>query len=448
MESNASAAFAPSFMDRNRILIKGLLIGLLILLMLIPASLIGNLVYERQARREQVVSEVSSKWATTQTITGPMLVVPYLYTYQGSDGKLVTVLKQATFLPDALRINGDAAPEVRHRSLYEVLLYRSHLKLDGTFAALPLAKLGIEPQSVQWSEARLLLGITDTRGLEEEVAVQWNGATQHMEAGVPENTVLKSGLGMPVQISANTGGAFSIDLKLRGSESLYFTPVGKTTDVTLRSSWKHPAFDGKYLPDTAADISVAGFSARWKVLNVSRSYPQAWKDGTPDVDGSAFGVRLIQPADGYVKTERSVKYAILFIALTFTIFFFLEILQKKQIHPLQYLLVGFALTIFYTLLLSISEYTGFNIAYAIATAATVALIGLYTWGVFQSGKTAAGFSAALGGLYSYIYILIQLEDYALLFGSIGLFVILAVIMYFSRKIDWYGHGRIQHTITA
>jgi inner membrane protein len=433
----------PSFLEKNRLLIKGFLIGFLILLMLIPAALIGGLVHEREARQQQVVKEVSSKWADAQTVTGPVLVVPYNYTYRGAGDKVITEKKMVHLLPDVLQINGEVLPEVRKRSLYQVTLYRSALKLEGSFPAVPMSAMGIAPESVLWGDARLLLGINDARGLEEEVGLQWNGSDQKLEAGMPENNAMKEGLSIPVKMEATAGGRFVIDLKLRGSENLFFAPLGKTTEVALHSTWQHPAFDGKYLPDTNASVSERGFKAHWKIMGMSRLYPQAWKDDKPDLMASSFGVRLIQPADGYVKTERSVKYAILFIALTFTVFFFLEILQKRQVHPLQYLLVGFALCIFYTLLLSISEYTGFNLAYGIAALATISLIGMYVWSVFKSAKTALGFTAALSGLYGYIYILIQLEDYALLFGSIGLFVILAILMYFSRKIDWYSVGKMR-----
>jgi inner membrane protein len=300
--------------------------------------------------------------------------------------------------------------------------------------------MGIEPQAVLWNEARVLLGINDARGLEEEVSLQWNNTPLKLDAGMPDNGAIRGGLSVPVAITGEGGAAFSMSLKLRGSQQLFFTPVGKTTDVTLRSSWKHPAFDGKYLPDQTAAINEKGFNAHWRILAVSRAYPQYWKENPVELQASSFGVRLIQPADSYLKTARSVKYAILFIALTFIVFFFLEVLQKRLVHPLQYLLVGFALCVFYTLLLSISEYTGFNTAYAIAATATVSLVGLYVQGLFHSTRTALGFGVALGGLYGYIYILIQLEDFALLFGSIGLFIILAILMYYSRKIDWYGRG--------
>lgn len=368
--------------------------------------------------------------------------MPYK-TYYQKDGKTYETISHMYLLPEQLFINGKVLPEVRHRSLYSVTLYRSDLNLSGKFLPLPVEQLKVPKENIMWSDCRLMIGLNDARGLEEEVVVNWSGTQKTFEAGVPDSKVITEGLSVPVALSPDTNNTFSVNLKLKGSGHLYFTPVGKTTEVKLSSTWANPAFDGQYLPLTTASVSDSGFNAQWKVLQVSRSYPQFWlADSNYDVEASSFGVKLIQPADGYVKTQRSVKYAILFIALTFIIFFFLEILQKKQVHPLQYILVGFALTIFYTLLLSISEYTGFNTAYFIAATSTVSLIGLYTWSIFRL-KTALGFTVALGSLYAYIFILIQLQDYALLFGSIGLFAILAVIMFYSRKIDWYGAGKAQ-----
>ncbi len=255
---------------------------------------------------------------------------------------------------------------------------------------------------------------------------------------MPENDFATKGLSKKVVIQSDKAISFSMDIKLKGSQYLYFTAVGKTTKVHLQSLWKNPSFEGKFLPAETASINQNGFDASWNVLQVSSGSPQFWKDQKVDINQASFGVKLLQPTDGYSKTKRSVKYALLFISLTFTIFFFIEVLQKKQVHPLQYLLVGLALCVFYTLLLSFTEYCGFNIAYIIASSATLALIGLYVWGVFKQVKIAVLFTSALTTLYAYIFVLIQLQDYALLFGSIGLFFILAVIMFYSRKIEWYG----------
>lgn len=428
-----------TFWERNRTLIKGFLVGFLILIMLIPGVFIANLVKERKLRQQEVVKEVSSKWAGKQTITGPVLIVPYKEPGTDAEGKPVIYKKLAYFLPDVLSISSSMQPEKRHRSLFDVTLYRSNIDISGHFNPLPIGMLKIPAENMIWEEASIATGIDDVRGLENEVHVDWNGVKQNMEPGMAANAVLTEGLSMPVKIDAQTPANFSMHIDLRGSEELYFTPIGKTTEATVNAPWKDPAFDGEYLPTETPNVNNKGFTAKWKILPVSHAYPQAWKDKSVTLSDAAFGVKLLQPVDGYAKTERSVKYAILFIALTFTIFFFLEILKKKHIHPLQYLLVGFALTIFYTLLLSISEYIGFNVAYLIAATATISLIGLYVHGIFKDIKTALGFTGTLAALYGYIFILIQLQDYALLFGSIGLFVIIAIMMYYSGKIDWYGN---------
>ncbi len=416
------------FWDNNRVLIKGILVGILILVMMIPQVFVSNLVYERQERQTQVVNEVSSKWAARQTITGPVLMLPYL-----DSG----VVKQAYVLPEELKINGTLQPTQKKRSLYNVMLYSAKLTLDGRFSPVPLQKLGLHSDNIIWKDARIVVSLDDMHGLTDQVTLNWNGTNQQMEAGVPNNDIVDNGISIPVAIDPQNPSSFSINMSLRGSDHLNFVPAGKTTEVNLIASWKDPKFDGLYLPETS-DITKDRFTAHWKIMPLTRSYPECWKSNHYDMHGAAFGVGLIQPVDGYAKTNRSVKYAILFIALTVTFFFFLEIIMRRKIHPIQYILVGMALTIFYTLLLSISEYTGFDVAYLIAAAATVGLISSYVWGIFKKIKTATMFTAALAGLYGYIYILIQLEDYALLFGSIGLFLILAIIMHYSRKVDWYG----------
>ncbi len=428
--------FLQSFWDKNRIWFKGMLTGFLILIMLIPAVFVANLVSERQERQQEAIQEVSNKWAKGQTITGPFLVVPYTQLNE----KKEVYRTDLYILPDQLKIDGKIMPEALNRSLYRILLYRSDLKLTGTFNFNHPNLKSIPPENIIWKDARLCIGVPDTRGLEEEVKLTWNDTSGVLEAGLPDNTISQSGLSssLPATFSSAAEKAdFTLHMKLKGSDLLYFTPVGKSTVVNLTSPWKSPAFDGNYLPDNR-QVNDSGFTAQWKVLEVTRNYPQCWSNSKYEVEASAFGVKLVQPTDNYAKTQRSVKYALLFISLTFTIFFFLEIVQKKQVHPLQYILVGLALIIFYTLLLSISEYTGFNPAYLIAASATILLITLYVVSVFKKTSIALGFGAALAGLYTYIFVLIQLEDYALLCGSIGLFVMLAVLMYYSRKIDWYG----------
>lgn len=432
-----------SIFEKNKILIKGFMIGFMILLMLIPKFMVQGLVNERSALQQQATDEISKKWADKQTVVGPILVVPYKKQYENSKGQTVTTNKKLYILPNKLSIDGQLIPEEKKRSIYHVSLYRSDLKLSGTFNTDAIQKLKIDPNTVEWNNCKLIMSITDAKGLEQDVTLDWNGAKQHMEPASDGTELFNTEMASTVTYAPAQQGSFNIALKVKGSTFLHFVPIGKTTTTNLSSSWKSPSFDGYLLPDT--NTAQNGFNAKWNILQVSRSYPQYWIGDQNNISqkmyANSYGVKLIQPADHYIKTQRSVKYAILIIGLTFVVFFFVEIMQKVRIHPLQYILVGFALIVFYTLLLSFSEYTGFNIAYLIAAIATVTLIGTYVWGVVKKGKVAAGFTISLAALYTYLFMLIQLEEYALISGSIGLFVILALIMFYSRKIDWYSTGK-------
>lgn len=429
-----------TFWQRNSIMIKAIIVGFLILILLIPAGFIQSLVRERQERQEQVIAEVSAKWANGQKITGPFLLVPYLTTEKDAKDKIITVRRTAYFLPEQLNIKGKLIPEIRKRSIYNIVLYKSDLSINGHFSTLNLTTLGIDPAAVQWNDVRFCIGLSDNRGIAEQLQLSINNASYDMNPGLPANTITGYGVNAQVRASATDSITFSVVLKLNGSERLFFTPVGKQTKVQLQSTFTNPSFSGNFLPSSPA-TSKDGFNASWDILHFTRAIPQSWTDEKVDINSSSFGVELLQGIDSYSKTMRSVKYALLFIALTFCIFFFIEVLKKTVVHPLQYILVGFALCIFYTLLLSVSEYTGFTIGYISAAVATVGLITLYIKSVFGKWSIAMVFLCFLSALYGMIYILIQLQDGALLFGSIGLFIILALVMYYSRKIDWYGQRK-------
>ena len=225
-------------------------------------------------------------------------------------------------------------------------------------------------------------------------------------------------------------------LDLKGSQLLYFTPVGKVTDINLHSKWNNPSFNGAFLPDSR-DISGKGFTANWNVLQLNRNYPQVWSNNRHKINNSSFGLNLLLPVDNYQKSYRSIKYAVLFIGFTFLVFFFIEVLNKVFIHPIQYILVGISLVVFYTLLLSISEHLKYNIAFIISAISTLILISGYVKAILKSNKLSFLITGILTILYTFIFVIIQLQDYALLIGSIGIFLILGLVMYFSRKIDWY-----------
>lgn len=427
-----------SFWQKNQLMMKAGFIAILTLLLLIPMAFISNLVRERQSREQNVYKEISGKWASPQTLTGPMLIVPYHRHFEGKDGP-VTQTRYAYFLPDSLNVSGEVLPEKKRRGIYEVIVYHSNLHLAGNFRQLE--DPGLKIASTDWmpGEAVLMLGISDLRGIEQQLAINWQGKQKFFNPGLPANDVMEQGVSVPVAIDADTfaGGEipFSVDLALKGSGSLSFVPAGKSTTVHLSSPWTAPSFTGSFLP-ASSHVDAKGFTGDWTIFNLNRNFPQRWTDGgTYHLKEAAFGVSLMQPVDFYQKTMRCIKYAILIIALTFTVFFMVETGSRSPVHPLQYLLIGLALCIFYTLLISISEYLYFTWAYGIAAAATTALITVYSRWVSRDRKMPVIAACSLALLYGYIFVLVQLEDFALLVGSIGLFIILAVLMYFSRHIN-------------
>lgn len=434
-----------SFWQKNKLIIKAFFIGCLILVLLIPTFFIMFLVTDREQRRKEVVQEVSSKWAGAQTVTGPFLMIPYYETQTNKTNQIVTNKKHLYLLPDELNINGKILPQIRHRSIFKVPVYNSALQMTGKFKITRPDKLPVAIAALHFEEAVVCMGITDFKGIGENLQLKWSDTTSNFETGLPDMDWMKEGISNPLKLTAdelvNGANNFSISLSLKGSESLYVTPLGSTTKVHFESEWPNPAFDGKYLPDTNA-VSNKGFAADWKILQFNRSYPQYFTNpGNHSITESAFGINLLQPIDAYGQTMRSVKYAVLIIALTFFVYFFLEIYYRRSVHPLQYVLIGFALVIFYTLLLSISEYIQFAPAYLISSSATVLLISWYTKGIFKQWPVVLLFALILSLLYLFIYVIIQLQDDALLFGSIGLFVLLTIIMYFSRKVNWNSEGK-------
>ena len=308
-----------------------------------------------------------------------------------------------------------------------------------------------------WDKARLHLSLTDLSGIGASVNLALGDTLIPMTAAMPDGLQLPSGLmcNLPGTIASNEKLDFQIKLSLKGSQGIYFSPVGGQNKVKLTSSWPSPKFEGQFLPDTST-ITTNGFEASWTILDINRQISQQWTEGNPqtfqnvntnrypdtyayDTPANAkpvFGVELLDTVDHYTKNERTVKYAFLLITLTFAVYFFCEVLKKQKVHPLQYGLVGAALVIFFILLLSLSEHIGFDPAYGVASISTILLITLYSRSIFSEKKYAMVAGSLLVALFGFIYIILQLEDYALLAGSIALFVIIALIMYLTRKVRW------------
>jgi len=442
----------PSFFEKannwikNSVSIRIFTIGFLILLMLIPISMIENLIEERERRQNEATMEVSSKWGEKQTITGPVLTIPfrtYAKVFEGENSakfKLVESRSYAHFLPEELLINGDVSPEVRYRGMYEVIVYNSKLKVSGTFLKPNLSEWQIADEDVIWEDAFISLGISDLRSIQENISLLWNKKKYFFNPGLESNDVIGNGISTRLLVGDSASYAetsnFSIDIDFNGSSSLNFIPLGKSSKVFINSKWKNPSFTGAFLPDKR-EIGDSGFSASWKVLHLNRPYPQSFIGPAQGIQASSFGVDLIVPVDEYQKSMRSAKYAVMFIALTFLFFFFVQILNGVKIHPIQYIIIGLALCVFYTLLIALSEHIAFSFSYLISSLCIIGMITLYARSIVQDKKLTIIMSCILILLYLFIFSIIQMEDYALLMGSMGLFVVLAIIMYLSRKINWY-----------
>jgi len=428
---------------QQNLYLKVLVIVIIILILFIPTLMIQGLISEREQTQSIAINEVSSKWGNAQTISGPFISIPY-YRFvkeispKDSTEKIVQVKEYLHILPSKLDISGQINPEKRTRGIYEVVVYDSKLELSGTFDSIDLALLDINPKNVLFDKAEFVVGISDLRGLEKQVDLFWDNDTLSFNPGVSANDVVNSGMNALLALSPNklNGSSFHFSLNLKGSQLLYFTPVGKETDINIVSEWPNPSFNGAFLPDSR-EVTEKGFKANWNVLHLNRNFPQMWTGNRYYIDNDSFGIDLLVPVDNYQKSYRSVRYAILFIVSTFLVFFFIEILRKVFIHPIQYALVGISLVVFYTLLLSISEHLNFNGAFLISAVATLLLIAGYVKAILKSWQLTFMISGIIALLYALIFIIIQLQDYALLIGSIAIFLILVAIMYFSRKIDWY-----------
>ncbi len=410
---------------------------------MIPTSMVENLIHEREDVQARAIEEVSSKWGNGQTISGPFISIPFdkyvkRYNKKDSVNEIIKLKEWAHFLPNELEISGNIMPEKRYRGIYEVVVYESKLKIQGNFDNINFKKLDIDKKDVHFDKATINIGINDLKGIERQITINWNNKNITFNSGTSTKDIISSGINaiVPIRKDSLTNYIFTTEIDLKGSQYLYFIPVGKTTDIDINSNWKTPSFTGMYLPDERT-VSNDGFNSKWNILHLNRNYPQEWIGNKYNIENSSFGTDLLLPVDNYKKSYRVARYAFLFLVLTFLTFFFVEVMRKVFIHPIQYLLVGVAIIVFYTLLLSISEHIKFNFAYIIASVLTISLVSLYTRSILKSKQIGFLIFGILLIMYSFIFTIIQLEDYALLIGSLGMFIILCIVMYYSRKIDWY-----------
>ena len=420
-------------MKKESVALRIILIASIIILLIIPLLLIQSLITDRQVYRQEAVNEISKSWAGVQSIAGPIITISRKVEKADSKGNEYFVIKDDYYLPETLKIDVEVLPEKRYKGIYEVMLYKSKLKMSGTFN---LAKLKEKYANEAVDESYISFNISDLRGIQKDAQLNLNGKKYKLIPGLKDK-VLRNGFYSDLDLSAkDLPQNFDIELELNGMENLEFVPLGKFTEVNMKSSWNNPSFEGAFLP-LSREITKDGFTAQWKVNYFNRSYPQEWKEKTYDPFPSAFGVKFLVPVDEYQKTMRTSKYGLMIIVLTFLSFFMIELFSKKVIHPVQYLLVGLALIIFYSILLAISEYLLFQYSYFISSLLIIALIGFYIKSIYQSMQISIIISGMLMIFYSFMYVILQLQDYSLLIGNVALFIILAAVMFFTRKINWF-----------
>ena len=423
----------------------------LVLVLLVPLQLIEELIAERMQRRDTVAADIGRTWGESQALGGPVLVVPYRKVTEERTPLKVELIEtrgQAFWLPDSLSVTATIVPEVRYRGIFEAIVYTAGIQVSGSFALPDFDKLEVDPDDLLWSEAVLSIGVSDLRGTAAEPRLTWGDATISFAPG-SGSQLFGNGIhaAVPMDPAKISPTAFSLHLDLNGSRSIAIAPAGKTTSFEVASSWPHPSFGGAYLP-AQRTLRDDGFEASWTISYLGRDYPQAWTSGDEGVSSlarrieqSQFGVSLVSPVDFYLKSELSVKHGALLIVLIVAVIFIFEIVAPVRIHLLQYALVGFALCLFYLLLLSLSETVGFFAAYGLAAAMSTALITLYLAKALASRTRALAIAGVLAAVYGYLYVVLQLEDLALVSGALGLFVALAAVMYATRNVDWYAIGK-------
>lgn len=413
--------------------LKIVLLAFLGLFLLIPLEMIKSIIAERQKNSDDVKKEIALQWAGQQVISGPVLNIPVLISPSKKDADPYKSVFH--IMPETLSVSGDIQTEKRHRSIYQAVVYTASLNISGDFV-IPEMNTG-EKNEILWNEAYYTMGISDNRGLKGEIFLKTDSVMLEAVPGLKDADLFNTGISFPTDLSKSKPTiTFSVNLKVSGSEGLHFSPVGKKTQVSLLSKWNSPGFTGNFLP-VDKSIADSGFSAKWLVTNLNRNFPQAWSGKAYSVATDSFGVDFVLPVDHYQKSLRSAKYGILFIALTFLALIFAEMAVKETIHIFQYLLVALGLVLFFSLLNALSEYTGFNIAYLISASSTIALLSLFLQNLFKKRVTVLLISGLLVFLYSFIFILLTLNDYAYLAGNIGLFVLLAITMILSVKLNLF-----------
>ncbi|HHD82292.1 MAG TPA: cell envelope integrity protein CreD [Campylobacterales bacterium] len=450
MSEKVEEQIAKSKGLKNSIGVRFIIIGFIAFLMLIPLENISFIVYERSQLHNKVLSNIASQWGNPQVLTGPALIVPIIEKYSAyetvkdKEGNERVELKwysrnrNIVVLPKVLNKEIGLEEHYRYRGIYKSLVYTSDINIKGKFIVPDISKISDTLKEIRYDKAYILMGLSDTKAIEKVSDLRLNATAYSFEPGTKlKLTGISSGFHAPVTLNKDKKSYnFSFNVKANGSSYIRFSAFGEKTEVSIQSSWQHPSFQGAILPKER-NISVDGFRASWKIPSLARNFPQTWVHELHNYDVSQLltGVDFFEPVALYTLVERSIKYGVLFILLTFLTFLIFEMTQKSKLHYVQYVLIGLSLGLFFLTLLSLSEHIAFANAYVSASAITIVSITVYTWFSNRSFKQSLSIFVMLTALYTILYSLLQLEDYALLMGTGLLLVVLFVLMWITRNLQ-------------
>ncbi|MBE1237617.1 cell envelope integrity protein CreD [Phaeovibrio sulfidiphilus] len=442
----------------DRLFIRALVIAGITLGLLIPLYFVNDIVDERSILRRTAVANIASLWGQSQTVSGPVLVIPYLrtHTYKETtrtpggptEETLKTGLRQdlMVVLPASVSFGADLNPQIRKRGIYDYVVYTTPITISGTFRVPEPSAFGEELSRILWDKAWLALGVTDLKAITSVAPLAWNGKpAAPYSPGTRVDDLLGPGFHTTVALPVGSEGKvlpFSLALDINGSGGLHFTPVGETTRIKITGAWPHPSFSGNILPTTRT-VTDSDFSAEWTIPHLSRTYPQIGVLGKNEFSGGAVrsftaGVDLFETVSLYSQVNRAVKYGLLFIGLTFVALLSFELVSRARLHLMQYGLVGIAMTLFYLVLLSLAEHTVFPLAFSAAAGVSVVMNSLYIAAALRSTKKGLIIAGLLSALYVLLYALLQLEDYALAIGTAMVLVMVAILMYLTRHLSVSG----------
>lgn len=434
---------------------RTLLITFLGLAMLIPLSMTKSVIKDRQNYYNQSIDEIGNGWGSQQTIIGPVLVAPFTEhiftadTVTDKNGETRTISrdvfnqKTMVLLPESLNYDVELNEQYRKRGIYSTLLYIADVTLSGSFDLSSLPSPDSSNKKIDWDEAYIAVGLSDTKAITETTPLRWNKSNSPLAPGTQNRNLLRTGFhaSMKDLDQSSTNPEFRLKLSFKGSRGIRFAPLGKNTKATVQSAWPHPSFKGDVLPNKKAEVSEDGFKADWSIPHLARNYPQNWlldeekKTSPYNLYSFKAGVDLFTPISIYTKIDRSVKYGALFIGLTFVVFLLFELVTNTRPHIIQYILIGISLSLFYLMLISLSEHIPFLMAYTYSAAATIGIITLYSAAALKRFSRALMVFLLLSSLYTVLFFILQMQDYSLLAGTALVTLVVVVMMFATRGLE-------------